>query len=353
MGVLDFLFQGSPPPSTTTYGTSTTGIPQFMSDYTQGLLSKANAVASEPYQAYGGQRLADFTQPQQQAFAGTQAMQGQYQPNINNALALTTEAGQVNPLGTAQSYLNTAAQSAPQVVGSYMNPYNDAVVNRIGQLAGRNLQENLMPNINSNFIRAGQFGSAPMQAAVGHALRDTQESALAAQADALNKGYGQAMTAAQTDLARQAGLGQTAGNLATQGAQTQLAAANQMGNTAQLGQTMGLRDLSALEATGQTQQTQDQKNLDLAYQDFLAQRQYPAQQLSMMNSLIRGLPYGTDTSTSATGPASSYQASPLSQIAGAASLGKAFNLFAEGGEVDTEKAKRDPNRRSTRGRKRK
>jgi hypothetical protein len=349
MGVLDFLFQGSPPPSTTTYGTSTTGIPQFMSDYTQGLLSKANAVADQPYQAYGGPRLADFTQPQQQAFAGTQAMQGQYQPNINNALNLTTEAGQVNPLGTAQSYLNTAAQSAPSVVGSYMNPYNDAVVNRIGQLAGRNLQENLMPAINSNFIRAGQFGSAPMQTAVGNALRDTQESALAAQANALNTGYGQAMTAAQTDLARQAGLGQTAGNLATQGAQTQLAAANQMGNTANLGQTMGLRDLSALEATGQTQQTENQKNLDLAYQDFLTQRQYPAQQLSMMNSLIRGLPYGTDTSTSGTGPAQTYQASPLSQIAGAASLGKAFGL-KEGGKVEE---KRDPNRRSTRGRKRK
>jgi len=350
MGVLDFLFQGSPPPSTTTYGTSTTGIPQFMSDYTQGLLSKANAVAAEPYQSYGGPRLAEFTQPQQQAFAGTEAMQGQYQPNINNALNLTTEAGQVNPLGTAQSYLNTAAQSAPSVINQYMNPYNDAVVNRIGQLAGRNLQENLMPAINSNFIRAGQFGSAPMQTAVGNDLRDTQESALAAQANALNQGYGQAMTAAQADLARQAGLGQTAGNLATQGAQTQLAAANQMGKTANLGQTMGLRDLSALEATGQTQQTQDQKNLDLAYQDFLAQRQYPMQQLSMMNSLIRGLPYGTDTSTSATGPANTYQPSPLSQIAGAAALGNAFKVFAEGGKVEE---KRNPNRRSTRGRKRK
>jgi len=349
MGVLDFLFQGSPPPSTTTYGTSTTGIPQFMSDYTQGLLSKANAVAAEPYQAYDQPRLAEFTPEQQQAFSGTAAMQGQYQPNINNALNLTTEAGTANPLGTAQSYLNTATQTAPQVVGSYMNPYTDAVVNRIGQLAGRNLQENLLPSINSNFIRAGQFGSSPMQTAVGNALRDTQESALAQQSQALQQGYGSAVTAAQADLARQAGLGQTAGNLATQGAQTQIAAANQMGNTANLGQTMGLRDLSSLEAVGQTQQTQDQKNLDLAYQDFLNQRQYPAQQLSMMNSLIRGLPYGTSTSTSATGPASIYQPSPLSQIAGAAALSNALKI-KKGGMVED---KRDPNRRSTRGRKRK
>ena len=352
MGVLDFLFQGSPPPSTTTYGTSTTGIPQFMSDYTQGLLNTANAVAAEPYQAYGGQRIAEFTPEQEQAFAGTQAMQGQYQPNINNALNLTTEAGTVNPLGTAQSYINNAAQTAPDVVGAYMNPYNDAVTNRIAQLAGRNLQENLMPAINSNFIRAGQFGSAPMQQAVGQALRDTQESALAQQANVLQQGYNTSLGTAESDLARQAQLGQLTGNLATQGAQEQLAAANQLGNTAQLGQTMGLRDLSALEAAGQTQQTQDQKNLDTAYQDFLAQRQYPMQQLSMMNSLIRGLPYGTSTDTSATGPAQTYSPSPLSQIAGAASLGKAFGIFKEGGEVDVEKVKRNPNRRSSRGKKR-
>ena len=353
MGVLDFLFQGSPPPSTTTYGTATTGIPQFMSDYTQGLLSTANAVAAEPYQPYGGPRLAQFTGAQNQAFANTAADVGQYQPDINNALNLTTEAGNANPLGTAQSYLNSADQTAPQVVNNYMNPYNSAVTDRIGQLAGRNLQENLMPAISSNFIRSGQFGSAPMQQAVGQALRDTQESALAQQNTALNTGYSQAMTAAQADLARQASIGQTVGNLSSQTAANQLAAANQMGNTANLGQTMDLRDQAALEATGQTQQTQNQKNLDTAYQDFLTQKQYPAQQLSMMNALIRGLPYGTDTSTSTTAPATSYTASPLSQISGAASIGKSLGIYAKGGVVKTEEIKRNPNRRSTRGRKRK
>ena len=346
MGVLDFLFQGSPPPSTTTYGTSVTNIPQFMTDYTLGLLNKASAVAGEPYQAYGGPRLAQFTPQQQQAFQQTSAMQGQYTPTLQSGIGLTQQSGAANIPGAAQPYMQTAGLAAPDVIGAYMNPYTSSVVNRIGELAGRNLRENLMPQINANFIRAGQFGSRGQQEAIGRSLRDVQESALAEQAKALAGGYGAATTAAQADLARQAQLAQMAGSQAQAQAQTQLAAGQQLGTLGQMGQAMSLKDLAALEATGQTQQQQAQKNLDLAYQDFLSQRQYPQQQLSMLNALIRGLPYSQATDTSRTGAADLYQPSPLAQLAGAFSLGKAFGL-KEGGPV-----KRNPNRRSSRGKKR-
>lgn len=346
MGVLDFLFQGKPPPSTTTYGTSAQNIPQFMTDYTLGLLSKANAVAAEPYQAYGGPRLAQFSPEQEQAFQKTAASQGQFMPAVQSGINLTQQAGGVNIPGAAQPYMGAASMYAPQMVGAYMNPYQDAVVNRIGELAGRNLRENLMPNVNANFIRAGQFGSRGQQEAVGRTLRDLQESTLAQQAQALQQGYGAATTAAQADLARQAQLAQLAGNQAQQQAQTQLAAGEQLGTLGQLGQGMNLKDLAALEAVGQTKQQQGQKNLDIAYQDFLAQRKYPQEQLAMLNSLIRGLPYSTTSETTSTGPANIYQPSPLAQLAGAFSLGKAFGL-KEGGPV-----KRNPNRRSSRGKKR-
>ena len=171
MGVLDFLFQGKPPPSTTTYGTSAQNIPQFMTDYTLGLLSKANAVAAEPYQAYGGPRLAQFSPEQEQAFQKTAASQGQFMPAVQSGINLTQQAGGVNIPGAAQPYMGAASMYAPQMVGAYMNPYQDAVVNRIGELAGRNLRENLMPNVNANFIRAGQFGSRGQQEAVGRTDR--------------------------------------------------------------------------------------------------------------------------------------------------------------------------------------
>lgn len=417
MGVLDFLFQGSPPPSTTTYGTTVSNIPQFMSDYTLGLLNKASSVAAEPYQAYQGPRLAEPTPEQERAYSQTAASVGQFQPNFTAATNLATQAGGANIPGAAAPYMGVAgsynpyqagigniqaasgmnpmmaalpfalnaAQSTPSMMANYMNPYTSSVVDRIGQLAGRNLQENLMPAINTNFIRAGQFGSTGQQGAIGKALRDVQESALAAQAQALQQGYTNAQTAAQTDLARQlqlaqqqgnlalgtqqqlgqlgtaagnlaqasmsgfGNLAQLAGNQAQQQAQQQLAAAGQLSALGQTGQAMNLKDLAALEAVGQTQQQEAQKNLDLAYRDFLSQRQYPQQQLSMLNALIRGLPYSQTVESAQTGTAPAYQPSPLSQLAGAFSLGNAFKnvQFKEGGQV-----KRNPNRRSSRGKKR-
>lgn len=345
MGVLDFLFQGKPPPSTTTYGETVQGIPQFMSDYTQGLLSRANAVAAEPYQPYGGPRLATFSPEQEEAFRMTRESTGAFMPTIQSGINLTGQAAGKSAYGAAQPYMAAAGMAAPSMVRSYMSPYEDLVAGRIGQLAGRNLRENLMPAINRDFIRAGQYGSTRMMDTIGSTMRDVQESALAQQADLLNRGYGQALGAAQTDLSRMANLGQLAGNLTTQDVNALLSSGAQMGALGQQGQAMNLKDLAALEAAGQTRQQQAQRGLDIAYGDFQRQRDYPQQQLAMMNSLIRGLPYGGTTQTQSTGPASVYSPSPLAQIAGAASLMSGLR-FNKGGKV------RDPNRRSTRGRKR-
>lgn len=346
MGALDFLFQGKPPPSTKTYGETVTGIPKFMSDYTHGLLSRANAVAGEPYQAYGGPRLARFTPEQERAFNLTSESVGQFMPSIQQGMDYTQEAAGKSAYGAAQPYMSAASATAPSMIGQYMSPYQDLVAGRIGELAGRNLQENLMPAINRDFIRAGQYGSTPMMQTVGRTLRDVQESALAQQADLLNRGYGQALGAAQTDLSRMANLGQLAGNLTTQDINALLTSGAQMGALGQQGQAMNLKDLAALEAAGQTKQQQGQRSLDIAYEDFQRQRDYPKEQLSMLNAMLRGLPYGTTTTTQSTGPASSYGPSPLAQIAGAAALGSGLKLFKKGGKV------RNPNRRSTRGRKR-
>jgi hypothetical protein len=319
-----------------------------MSDYTLGLLNRANAVAAEPYQAYTQPRLADFTPQQQSAFDLTSQSVGAFNKPVQNAITLAQNAVNNNASAAAQPYLTEANQTAPGVISNYMSPYTNDVVNRIGELGTRNLTENLAPGIMANFVRSGQYGSTGQQAAIGKALRDTQESTLAQQNQALASGYNQAMQAAQQDLSRQGNLGQVAGNLASQTATNQLSAAGQLGNLANVGQGVNLKDLAALEAVGQTQQQQDQKNLDLAYQDFLEQRQYPSQQLSMLNSLVRGLPYSTSQNTTATGPASTYQASPLSQIAGAASLYNALSgvKVAKGGHIKV----RNKNRRSSRGR---
>jgi len=88
------------------------------------------------------------------------------------------------------------------------------------------------------------------------------------------------------------GVGQAvgAGQYGLQGAQTAISGAGQLG---QLGQTqyaqeMGITD--ALQKYGALQQQQQQQALDFAYQQYLAQQQYPYQQLSYMSDLLRGVP---------------------------------------------------------------
>jgi hypothetical protein len=60
-----------------------------------------------------------------------------------------------------------------------------------------------------------------------------------------------------------------------------------------LGQTQQQTDLARIQAqaaAGSEQQALQQKYLDTQYADFLRQRDYPMEQLSYYNSLIRGLP---------------------------------------------------------------
>ena len=57
-----------------------------------------------------------------------------------------------------------------------------------------------------------------------------------------------------------------------------------------------------LAGAGQAQRQMAQQNLDLAYQDFLAQRGYPVEQLKILQSGIAGVPATTSSTTTSTAP---------------------------------------------------
>lgn len=123
------------------------------------------------------------------------------------------QAAGTSGLAAAQPYLTSASRSFTDAAGEYMNPYISGVTDRIADIGARNLSEKLLPQISDDLVRAGQYGSTAHRDLVGRALRDTQESVLGQQSEALERGYN---TAAQTfgaDAARQAGLAGTAGQL--------------------------------------------------------------------------------------------------------------------------------------------
>ena len=280
MADLSYLFGSSTPASVSGTITDTTSAhPSWLQEYTRGLAGQATAVAGQEYQGYtpptnaatygqDTQRVAGFTPAQLQAQQQVVANQGNYQP-----------------------YLNTASQTVPQAVGQYMSPYTDSVVNRIAELGQRNLTENLLPQVNSTFTGAGQFGSTRNADFTNRALRDANESILGQQANALQTGYQNASQTALQDLTRQANLGA-------------------------LTQQLGYQDTSYLDTMGLQQQNQQQRNLDLGYQDFTNQRDYAKNQLSFLSDVIRGNPVSTTGFSATTSPGSA--TTTMSPLAAAA-----------------------------------
>lgn len=276
MANTSYLFGGTTPASlTSTVSDSSSTLPAWLQEYTRGISGQATEVAGGAYQSYAAptnagtygqdtQRIAGLDPLQQQANQNTVANQGNYQP-----------------------YLNYASQTLPQAVGSYMNPYTTNVVDRIAQLGQRNLSENLLPQVNSTFTGAGQFGSSRNADFTNRALRDANESILGQQATALQTGYQNASTNALNDLSRQSSLGQ-------------------------MTQQLGAQNASLLSTVGQQNQGLQQQNYDVANQDWMNQNNYQKSQLDWLSQILRGLPaqqstYTTNTQT----PTLANQMSPL------------------------------------------
>ena len=80
--------------------------------------------------------------------------------------------------------------------------------------------------------------------------------------------------------------------------------------------------------TGTLEQQQNQRNLDVGYQDYLEQREYPYRQTNFALGALKGTPYDTKTTTSGLATQMIPSSSPLMQGAGAlGSLYGGYKLF--------------------------
>ena len=362
--------------------TTQTILPEWYTNYAQQLMGRSLAASEEPYQAYGLPRIAGFTPEQEQGFQTAQQQAGAYKPYMGYAQNLAQSGGAGSSLTAAQPYFGTAGQFAqqggmgsalataqpyvqrgagsftdPGVAQQYMNPYTQQVVSGIGDIAARNLREKILPEVNRTFIGGGTFGGSRSAEFTQRAIRDAQSAALAQQVQALQQGYdkaadlygteaGRALTAAgevgrlaSTDYSRMidtsrslADIGQSTGQLAGTDYSRQLEAARTMGDLGANAQALGLQEAKAYGDIGAQRQNLAQRSADLAYQDFLEQRDYPFTQLQKAAS-IAGTPSATgQTQVSQTpGPSGTSQVlGTLATIGGI--LGKA-GVFKHGGEV--------------------
>jgi hypothetical protein len=339
---------GGAPAETTQTGI--TELPEWAKGYAKDALAKGAAltdVKQNPYQTYGGQRIAGFQPMQEQSFAAAQDMGPASQ--LGTATGLAGMAG-LGALGTNyQAGRFSGGQFGNRAAEQYMNPYMQNVVD-IQQREAQRQADISGTQRGAQAVKSGAFGGSRQAIMDAEAARNLATQKGDIQAQGLNQSYQQAQAQFNADQARRMQaqqLGeqsrQYGAGLGMQGLQTALQSAGQLG---QLGQTQfgQQKDIIGIQnQLGQQQQAQAQRPLDQAYQDFLNQQNYPYKQLGFMSDMIRGLPLGQQSTQQM------YQAPPsFLQTAGSLGMG-AYGLsqlakadggltqsYADGGSVTSE-----------------
>jgi hypothetical protein len=245
-----------------------------------------------------------------------------------------------------------AGQLGPQLdasdtgtVQQFMSPYQQQVVDVEKQAAAREYQiADQMRK--SQATRAGAFGGARQAVESAEAQRGLMSQLQGIQAKGSQDAFTQAQQALQAQRSAQMQAGTTNIQSALQAAQSnqqafqealrQAEASRQFGATSGLqaaqslgtmGQQMGamgeteqklaLERAQALSGVGKEQQAMQQQQLDQAYSDFAAQRDYEQNMINWYNSILRGVPVSMNQSVYQTTPSPSM----ASQLAGAGIAG--------------------------------
>jgi hypothetical protein len=336
-GALAFLNQGTAPSASSNYSQSSTQLPSWYTDYTQQILNSAAQFAAQPYQTYQGPRIAaqdpNSTNAEQQV-GGLPASASSNTQASQNLIAGAAQNN--NPLATAQPYLNKGTDPTYNTVGNYMNPYNQNVTDAIAQAGNRNFQNNVMPQLQSSIIGAGNITGSSTEGAnlMENAAQENASNITNAQAQALQSGYQGSLQAAQAGNANAL----TAAGQAANANEAQTAAGINAGtansNVGTQGVNSQVTGINAENAMGQQQQGYNQSNLNLAYNDFLQQQQHPMTMAADMQGALQGIQVPTGTvnynygtgSGGGNGSAQGTVTSPLGSITGALAGFNAGNL---------------------------
>lgn len=247
------------------------------------LARRAASIAGSPYVGYQPDRIASLTADQ---------ISGQ---NLaRNAAAGTA----VDPRMIQNSMAYGLSGFDPNEVNRYMSPFTSGVVNEIGRLGRKELFENVIPGVNTTFSGAGQFGSTRNANFMNTAIQNQNYNTLGQQAKALEDAHTAGLKA-YTDWHQ-----------------------NALDN-AQQGMNMQLTGANALNTIGTQNQEQNQKSMDLAYENWVNQREYAQKMVDWQSGVI----HGTNTPNSSANLVydASTPASPLMQ--GAATAGQIYGLF--------------------------
>ena len=275
-----------------------TDIPEWVSAAGRQLYDQSAEIASQDFPGYQGARIASYgnnnsklTALEQQGIdllaQGTEPFQGY----LDDASAMADTLGQGYDQASRADLLgNNFSMDEAQ---PYMDMYQRSIDPAIAEIE-RQTRQNLMGD-SAAAARAGAFGGS--RQGLREAETVTEGSRLAGDARAQAGARGMEFASNRFDQERSARL--AAEQARRSGYETQeagrLRATETLQGFAPLAQGLNEQAASGLISGGQAQRQLDQQALDMAYGDYVEQRNYPQQQLNFALGALQGVPYETRT----------------------------------------------------------
>ena len=254
-------------PAVTTQ-TTTSEFPTELQPFIEDIFGKAQAIqeqrTEEGFQSFPGPLQAGFDPAQTRAFAEIEQIPGATRGLFDEATTFAREA--------------TRSPTDPEEVATFMNPFLRNVTD-IQKREAERVADVQRQQLDAKAAQSGAFGGS--RAAILEAERQRN---LATQLDDIEaKGLAASYQDAQTRLANQRA--------------REAAGATQLASLGSAIPAQQLKELGALSGVGAARQTQGQRGIDLARQEFEAEEAFPLQTLQEFQSILRGFPIAPTRST--------------------------------------------------------
>jgi hypothetical protein len=332
----------SKPQTTTAETSSSTQIPDWLTNAAQQAVTTGQDLSQRPYDPYTGQIVAQPGADTAQSYQQVRDMQGQQTPAFDAAKgAYGNLLGSVNPItaggvndiasqlygGYQQNVINPAqgllgqfaaggpatAQQVGNNASALMSPYAQQVIDPT-IAAGQQQLALANQKIAGQAANVGAFGGSRQGVNEGVASAQTALGTQQQIGNMLQTGWGQALAPA-SQLALQGGqqaygaagllsnLASTgygnaatqAGNIANLNLQGGLNAASGLTGAATAEQLANQKDASLLQTIGAGQQNQQQQQDNAAMSQFYEQQGWPVQNLDLLLGTLGGVPYSTNS----------------------------------------------------------
>ena len=274
----------------------------FITDILEKAQAQEQARLAAGYPVYPGPRIAQFTPEERAAQAGIVSLVGSQEPTFDIAKGLTAASAMEDTAGAIQQRMSPFMQNVVDI--QKREAQRDADVRR--------------QQLDAQAVAARAFGGSRDAIRQAEFDRNLQQQLGDIQATGQQAAFQQAQQGLANLRQRQAQAGQ------------------QMAGMAPIQSGVQFKELGALAGIGEQNRQQQQKALDLGFQQFREEQTYPEASLQQYQSIIRGFPLQPTTTQTQQSilPTPSLGQQLIGMGTGALGLaGAAKTLFKEGGPL--------------------